>query len=298
MNTIKLDFLATNENAEMISSLLELMGALAISYENNEGEDILEPEPNTTPLWESLWVCGYFEENIHAADIVELIKNHSSSKKCFDYRITTLADEDWNSKWLEYIKPMCFGEKKELWILPTGCEMPKTSKNPQVVHINPGLAFGTGTHETTALCLEWIADHLQGGETLIDYGCGSGILGLAALKLGANQVIGIDYDPQALLASLENTKINGFKSENFKLLSPQELIKPFKTDVIIANILAKPILELFPTFIDLLKSSGKLILSGILTSQAKEVINTYETAFQLDPVISRNEWVLIKGTKK
>jgi ribosomal protein L11 methyltransferase len=162
--------------------------------------------------------------------------------------------------------------------------------------LDPGLAFGTGTHPTTALCLEWLDRHPPRGLTLVDYGCGSGILAVAALKLGAREVWAVDNDPQALIAAQANAVHNAVAA-NLQVFMPDDL-PPVKADILMANIVANPLIELRPRFLALLQERGRIVLSGILATQAAQVSAAYATDFDLDPPVQRNEWVRIAGRRK
>jgi ribosomal protein L11 methyltransferase len=187
--------------------------------------------------------------------------------------------------------PMQFGER--LWICPSWRDVP--DPNAVNVMLDPGLAFGTGTHQTTSLCLRWL-DRLELSEaTVVDFGCGSGILGIAALKLGAKRVIGIDIDPQALLASQDNANRNDV-GEKIELYLPEHQPE-LKADVVLANILAGPIRELRTVITEYCKTGGKLVLSGILDNQAQEINDLYSHDFNMDPIMVDGEWARVSGVK-
>jgi len=165
--------------------------------------------------------------------------------------------------------------------------------------LDPGLAFGTGTHPTTALCLEWLDQNIKGGEDILDYGCGSGILGIAAVKLGATSALGVDYDPQALEAGRLNAELNALTPAQFDVVLPVDFLPHEKEfDIIVANILAKPLMELGGEFASYLKQKGEIILSGILTSQVSEVVGCYENYFQLVSAANKEEWARLHFIKR
>lgn len=194
---------------------------------------------------------------------------------------------------MDNFQPMRFG--KNLWIVPSWHAAP----DPEAVNLllDPGLAFGTGTHPTTALCLEWLDNEPVAGKQIIDFGCGSGILAIAALLLGAEHARGTDIDPQALEASRDNAGRNGIDSARFSLYLPGDMPRE-PAEVLLANILAGPLVSLAPQLTDLVRPGGRLALSGILAEQAEEVVNAYAGYFELDPVAEREGWVRISGTRR
>ncbi|CSB25999.1 50S ribosomal protein L11 methyltransferase [Vibrio cholerae] len=203
-----------------------------------------------------------------------------------------MEDKDWEREWMDNFHPMQFGRR--LWICPSWREVP----DPQAVNVmlDPGLAFGTGTHPTTALCLEWLDNLDLTGKTVIDFGCGSGILAIAAIKLGAAKVIGIDIDPQALLASKDNAARNGVEDQ-IEVYLPKDQPEGLVADVVVANILAGPLRELSPIIKGLLKPGGQLAMSGILDTQAESVAEFYRDDLELDPIAEKSEWCRISGRK-
>ncbi|MDX1398986.1 MAG: 50S ribosomal protein L11 methyltransferase, partial [Oceanospirillum sp.] len=207
-------------------------------------------------------------------------------------RIEILEDKDWEREWMENFHPIQVGER--LWICPSWKEAP----NPEATNLvlDPGLAFGTGTHPTTFMCLEWLDQHDVDGQTVVDYGCGSGILGVAALLLGAEKAYGVDNDPQALVATRENTDRNSLPAESFDVYYPGK-IGDVKADLMLANILAGPLIDLAPTISALVKDQGSLVLSGILSHQADDVIAAYTPWFNFDPVKQKDEWVCLSAVK-
>ncbi len=206
--------------------------------------------------------------------------------------IKKIADEDWVRRSLDQFKPMKFG--KRLWICPSWFTPPEP--NDVNIILDPGLAFGTGTHPTTALCLEWLDEHINAQHLVIDYGCGSGILSLAALKLGAKRVFAVDNDEQALEATLRNGEKNGFIPPELQTYLPNELPVE-QADLLIANILAQPLIELAPLFAKRVKPHGKLILSGILPSQTEEITKAYSPWFNMQPPDFKEEWSRISGNR-
>ncbi len=273
-----------------ISSMLSGAGAQAVTYTDAEDAPIYEPPIGSTKLWNSTVVTGLFEADIDPFKIVKFIyKVMGDQVHC---KVEQLEDKDWVREWMDHFHPMQFGKK--LWICPSWCEVPDESAVN--VMLDPGLAFGTGTHPTTAMCLEYLDGQELGEQTVIDYGCGSGILAIAALKLGAKRVVGIDIDPQAIEASTENAKRNGV-SEHLELFLTEEQPKELQADVLVANILAGPLRELAPRIAELVKTGGRLALSGLLETQAQELTEVYSQWFKMDEPKIKDEWCRLSGIK-
>ena len=258
MSWIQIKLSTTKENVKSWSDLLTSTGAVAITIHDKEQKTIIEPTPGELPLWEEIQIIGLYQDNVD----IELIKAQLYKHLGKDLYLHTemLQEEDWQDLWKKDLKPMKFG--KNLWICPSWCEIPK----PQEINIilDPGMAFGTGTHPTTALCLEWLTENIKEGTQGMYFGCASGILAIAAIKLGANFAYCIDCDPQALISTKDNVYKNSINNKQFKTLLPQELDPNIKVDFLIANILANPLQELAKDLAFHTKSSGKIILSGIL----------------------------------
>ncbi len=278
--------------AESASEYLEETGALSITLEPAENEELFEPAPGTTPLWQLTQLSALFAENTPLQDILVGLKQAIAPEAIVHYSMETLADQDWQKACTDAFSPQCFGER--LWICPSWHEPPEPD-TPCVI-LDPGLAFGTGAHPTTALCLEWLAQFMQAGDSVIDYGCGSGILAIAALKLGAKEVWAVDNDPQALEATLENAKRNHCSPAALHVMTPPQL-PPLQVDILLANILANPLIHLAPELLSLLKPQGKIVLSGILPQQADAVMAAYQSggiAFS-EPTI-QDDWLRLEGT--
>ena len=278
---------ANNEQAEEV--LLDA-GALSVTFKDAEDKPVLEPAPGETPLWDKLIITGLFEANTDIDALKQHINNHLGTD--INLRIEPLEEKDWVRAWMDNYKPMQFGNR--LWVCPKHLQPP----HPDAVNLmlDPGLAFGTGTHPTTALCLQWLNDASLNDKDVLDYGCGSGVLGIAALLLNAKHCDAVDIDPQALEASIENARANNV-IDKIKVMMPEQLEQQ-QYDVVIANILAGPLTELAESLSNKTKIGGHIVLSGILESQANEIQNAYQNWFILDPVASDNEWIRITGTKK
>ncbi|MEW6692942.1 MAG: 50S ribosomal protein L11 methyltransferase, partial [Pseudomonadota bacterium] len=205
-----------------------------------------------------------------------------------------VEDQDWERAWMDQFQPLRFGEK--LWIVPSWIEAP----DAEAVNIllDPGLAFGTGTHPTTALCLEWLDGADMAGKTVLDYGCGSGILAIAALKLGATDAWGIDIDPQALTATRDNAARNGIEASRLHTGLPGALPKDALFDVLLANILMGPLIELAPTLTGHVRPGGRLVLSGLLGEQAEEVMAAYAADFDFDPPALKEGWARLTALRR
>lgn len=279
------------EHYPVLETALEDIGALSVTLSDAEDHPLFEPAPGETPLWPTMTLAVLFEptsdKNGLIQALIELAPEISSEQ--IDFR--EIADHAWERAWMDKFQPMQFGEN--LWIYPWNIEPPEDS-SAVIVRLDPGLAFGTGTHPTTALCLEWLEKADVTGKTVIDYGCGSGILAIAALKLGATRVIGVDNDPQALIASRDNAERNGV-TERLELFTPEQM--PRETvDVLVANILAGPLFNLAPQFAGYLQPGAKMAISGILAGQEKELLARYGERFDELRVTMQDEWIRISGS--
>jgi len=295
MPWIQLQIAATADNADALEDLLMEMGASAVSMEDAADQPLYEPDPGTTPLWSQTVVKGLFDGAGDADALLAQAQSiwHEQTQEALPEAVVDLIqDQDWERAWMDDFKPLQFGRR--LWIVPSWHEAP----DPDAANLllDPGLAFGTGTHPTTALCLEWLDGANVEGRTVIDYGCGSGILALGALILGAKQVVGVDTDPQALEASRENARRNGVEDARFELYLPKN--EPVvKAEILLANILAEPLIGLAPHLASCVETSGDLVLSGILASQARDVMQAYEPWFAMDEPEQREDWVRLTGRR-
>jgi len=292
MPWIQLKINTTNGNAEQFSDLLEESGAVSVTFQDTYDTPVFEPLPGETRLWGNTDVIGLYEADIDTQQLINLLQSSPLFTAELHYKIEQLEDKDWEREWMDNFHPMQFGNR--LWICPSWRDIP--DPNAVNVMLDPGLAFGTGTHPTTALCLQWLDGIDLQDKVIIDYGCGSGILAIAALKLGAKAAIGIDIDPQALQASRDNAERNDV-SEKLSLYLAKDIPDNLLADVVVANILAGPLRELEPNINILVKSEGLLGLSGILDNQSASVCDAYQTHFNLDPVITKEEWCRITGKK-
>lgn len=295
MPWIQLQIPADPDNADQLEDLLMEMGAEAVSMEDAADQPLYEPDPGTTPLWHQTSVTGLFGSDRDIEELCAAVKDawHQQTQQSLpDIDVTLVEDKDWEREWMDDFKPLRFGDR--LWIVPSWHDAP----DPHAANLllDPGLAFGTGTHPTTALCLEWLDGQDVASRQVIDYGCGSGILGLAALLLGADHVIGVDTDPQALEASRENARRNKVEEDCLDLFLPGEEPDTM-ADIMLANILAQPLIGLAPRLAAKVKPGGDIVLSGILSNQAREVMEAYEPWFIMDEPEQREEWIRLTGRR-
>tara|TARA_B110000881_G_scaffold147823_1_gene130919 strand:+ start:3555 stop:4436 length:882 start_codon:yes stop_codon:yes gene_type:complete len=293
MPWIQLRLSADETTAEKYSDWLTDCGSQAVTFIDAKDTPIYEPLPGDEVVyWSNTVVMGLFDAGHDMDEVLNYLKSVHPEKENLRYKLEQLEDKDWEREWMDNFHPMKFGEK--LWICPSWLPVP----DPTAVNVmlDPGLAFGTGTHATTALCLTWLDGLDLKGKTVVDFGCGSGILSLAALKLGAKKVIGIDIDPQALQASLANAKRNNVE-DRLALYLPKDQ-PSIKADVVVANILAGPLKELAPTIIEFVGEQGFLALSGVLENQAQALQTIYGQWCDMESVTVQEEWVRLNGQRK
>ncbi|MFQ2245148.1 50S ribosomal protein L11 methyltransferase [Aeromonas enteropelogenes] len=290
MPWIQIRINATAKTADKVSNMLLGRGAQAVTFMDAKDVPVYEPMPGETPLWGETEVMGLFDAETDPAPTIAFFQQIFGEN--VGYKVEQLEDKDWVREWMDHFHPMQFGER--LWICPSWRDVP----DPEAVNVmlDPGLAFGTGTHPTTALCLQWLDGLDLAGKTVVDFGCGSGILGIAALKLGAARVIGIDIDPQAIQASRDNAERNGVAGQ-IELYLPAEQPEGLLADVVVANILAGPLRELAPLIAGLGKPGSLMALSGVLESQAPELETIYGQWFKMDPTAVKEEWCRLSGRK-
>jgi ribosomal protein L11 methyltransferase len=274
-----------------VEGALEALGALAITLQDSADVPILEPGVGETPLWPSIAFEALFDADSDPSALLDGLVEQLTELKPAQVHFRFVDDQDWERVWLDRFQPMRFGEK--LWVVPSGHEVPPTAQ--VVLNLDPGLAFGTGTHPTTALCLQWLDGLAWSTEKLLDYGAGSGILAIAALKLGAAHATAIDNDPQALIASRLNAERNEV-AERLTVGDVDALIA--RHDRLVANILAGPLIDLAPTLMALLAPGGAFALSGILAEQASWVERAYLPFARDLRLIERDGWVRIDGTRR
>lgn len=278
------------EYPEFADEILQAQGASAVSFVDAEDDPVLEPLPGETPLWAQTVTLGLFPEQTDVAPVLAALHEQLPDGAAVTVETELVEDRDWVRVWLKDCPPLKFGER--LWV----CPHEKKVEEPGAVTVllDPGLAFGTGTHPSTALCLDWLATHDIQHWRVLDYGCGSGILAIAALRLGAASAVGYDIDPQAIQASRDNAIVNGV-SAALVTVAPEEGITPFPADLVLANILAKPLIALAPLLASSLRQGGWIVLAGLLDRQAEEVRAAYDPWIEFEPDVSRDGWTRLAG---
>jgi len=248
-------------------------------------------------------VVGLFSADTSEENLKQLLAENLPDLPLASCLLSRLEDQDWERAWLDDYKPMCFGDT--LWVCPSGMQINtgEGSGRQVIMELDPGLAFGTGTHPTTAMCLEWLATADLAGRHVIDYGCGSGILGIAALLLGADSVSGVDNDPQALTATHDNCDKNTLAHERFPVYLPKDFANALAdgsqaaADIVLANILAGPLVSLAPYLAAMVRPQGTILLSGILREQAEEVMAAYAPWFDLAEPVYQGDWTRLEGKR-
>jgi ribosomal protein L11 methyltransferase len=279
-----------SDHLAQAESLLDLAGAVAVTLTDAGDTPLLEPPPGETPVWPQVCLEALFEQPL---DDLQLARQLSAALgKSVALRQRALADADWQNAWRQHWQPLRFGDR--LTVLPA--DDPPTHPDDLIIRLTPGLAFGTGQHPTTALCLQWLVDADVAGRTVCDFGAGSGLLAIAALKLGASHAYAIDIDPQALLACDQNA-LNNQVRPRLTIGLPENLT-PTSTDIVIANILSEPLRELAAQLSARVKPRGDLVLSGILEHQASAVMAAYAAWFEFQPVVLRDGWVRLAARRR
>ncbi|WP_158882814.1 50S ribosomal protein L11 methyltransferase [Rhodanobacter sp. L36] len=287
------------EQQPRVEEALEDLGALSITLQDADAETpdeqaIFEPGVGELPLWPTITLNALFDVGTDRRGLTETLGELLPWLEPDQLLFRDVADQDWVRAWMDKFEPMPFGRR--LWIYPWNIEPPRDDAGLVVVRLDPGLAFGSGTHPTTALCLEWLDGLQLAGKSVTDFGCGSGILAIAALKLGAASAIGVDNDPQALIASADNAERNEV-ADRLALFLPDELdVEP--ADVFIANILAGPLGELAPIFAKAAKPGAPFAISGILVGQQDDLLLRYAEWFDGLRVDTREDWVRISGCRR
>ncbi|MAX50718.1 MAG: 50S ribosomal protein L11 methyltransferase [Methylophaga sp.] len=277
----------TSDKADALSDAFSECGAVAVTFEDDADQPIYEPDLGTTPLWTATRIVALFDAETNPDDVGNMLSTLITDPP--SYRVEAVEDKDWEREWMDNFHPIQFGER--LWICPSWHTPP--AADAVNIMLDPGLAFGTGTHPTTALCLNWLDQADLKGKYVIDYGCGSGILAIAAALLGAERVIGVDTDPQALEATRANAARNGVEIEAYLPGDcPDE-----PCDLLLANILAGPLQTLAPLFANLAKPNAEIVLSGILQVQAEEVSESYQAWFDMQPAVVKEDWIRLSGTR-
>ena len=286
---IQLQTEVSRQHSELAEDAMLDVGAVTVTLQDAADQPILEPGVGETPLWDHCILKALFPASIDTDDISQQLKPRFDS----EVRWELLEDKDWSQEWKKYFQPLKCGDR--LWICPSWTDVP--DPNGINLMLDPGLAFGTGSHPTTHLCLRWLDQQDLAGKTIIDYGCGSGILGIAALLLGADKVIAIDNDPQALLASRDNAQRNNIADERLFTCLPDAIPNNILADVMVANILAAPLIQLANNISALTAQNGLLCLSGLLETQIEAVSAPYLQYFDFDAPGIEDEWARLSATK-
>ncbi len=294
MSWLQLRLEGRRDTVAHLEDLLLATGSVAVTLEDCADDPVLEPAVGETPLWQSVRLTGLYRADTDMTAVLAQFPDEVLTQA--HHRIEILEDRDWEREWMQHYQPARFGQR--LWVCPSWLEPP----DPDAVNLllDPGLAFGTGTHPTTALCLAELDALDLAGTSVVDYGCGSGILALAALKLGAARALGVDNDPQALAASRDNARRNHIDDSRLALCLPGDgVTSPWldNTDVVIANILAGPLLDLRDTLLGFMQQGSVLLLSGLLDTQADEVCDHYACELTLSVASSKDGWVCLRGER-
>jgi ribosomal protein L11 methyltransferase len=294
MSWLQIAINTTKNHAETAENCLFSVGAQTVTLTDAADQPILEPGVDETPVWNNVIVTGLFDDENHTQTLLDKISQQLGN---IEHSCGTeiLGEQNWTRAWMEHFHAMQFGER--LWGCPLHIEPP----DPSAVNLrlDPGLAFGTGTHPTTSLCLRWLDKNIKTQQTLLDYGCGSGILAIAACMLGVTHSDGVDIDPQALTATMDNAKVNHVTAQ-IECLLPADYNKQHSDthyDIVVANILSGPLAELAPILAHHTRAGGDIILSGILKEQADAVLDSYREFFKMDAPEFEEDWVLLHGVK-
>ncbi len=295
MSWLQIAINTTKNHAEMAEDCLFAAGAQTVTLTDAADQPILEPGPDETPIWNTVILTGLFDFKDNQQTLLDTI-NLCLSDIEFSCDTEILQDQNWTRAWMEHFHAMQFGQR--LWVCPLHIEPPQADAIN--LRLDPGLAFGTGTHPTTSLCLRWLDQNIQKQNTLLDYGCGSGILAIAACLLGIKQADGVDIDPQALTATFDNAEVNQV-TDKIKTFMPDDYQQQHANtqyDIVVANILSGPLGELSAMLAGHTKTGGDIVLSGILREQAEPLLEIYSEYFEMDAPEFEEDWVLLHGVKK
>jgi ribosomal protein L11 methyltransferase len=285
-----------SDQIEPLEQLLLDYGGLSISYLDAEDQPVFQKEPGSTPLWDLVDLVCLFEKEANLDGLLFLLQQHPAVEDKESLTLEVLEDQAWERSWMSDFKAMRFGER--LWVCPSWQEPPE----PSAINImlDPGLAFGSGSHATTSMCLQWLEKNTRDDSTVIDYGCGSGILAIAAALLGAPRVIAVDNDPQAITATIENAKRNNIPEGVIETYLPDQLPDDrttLQSDILVANILAEPLMQLAENLSQLVKPKGHIALSGLLAEQADGLLEHYGSWFEMDEAVLSEEWARLSGIR-
>jgi len=292
MDWMQLTLKTSKEKADLVSEILMGLDSVSVTFSDTHDDEIFEPPVGETPLWPDTTIRALFTLEVDQAHLQAMLLQLCDIT---DTSFKLLKDRVWEDECKKDFHAMRFGQR--LWICPSWEDVSKLPNNAVVINMDPGLAFGTGTHQTTDLCLQYIDENPPVGQSVIDYGSGTGVLAIAAVKLGAKSAIAVDNDPQAVLATIDNIKTNQADGQIIVLHSDEEGDLG-KVDLLIANILANPLIGLCEHFSSLVKPGGKITLSGILHEQLEIVLETYSEYFGDLKVKQKDEWCRVDGTRK
>lgn len=292
MSWLQLRFTVGRDDAERLADALEDLGAQAVTFQGTSSDSLFDQIDESPTLWASTSLTALFGPGEDVDRLLQGLQASLGDSPLPACEASPLADRDWSRAWMDRFRPMRFGER--LWVVPSWHTPPR----PDAVNLvlDPGMAFGTGTHQTTALCLQWLDGAQLAGRTVLDYGCGSGILAIAAIRLGARRAIAVDIDPQCLEVTRENARRNGVHARIAVHLAQDW--QEETVDVLIANILAGPLHELAEAFARYVRASGAIVLSGLLAPQAKACLDTYAAHFHMQPPRIADEWAMLHGTRR
>ncbi|HKY93199.1 MAG TPA: 50S ribosomal protein L11 methyltransferase [Nevskiaceae bacterium] len=282
-----------SRHPEFAEEILLGHGASSVSLVDAGDDPILEPPLGESPLWPTTIAIGLFADDASAADVEVAVRELLPDGATCLFQTERVEDQDWVRVWLEDCPPLKFGER--LWVCPRERRVDEPGCTTLI--LDPGLAFGTGTHPSTALCLDWLARNAVAHQRVVDFGCGSGILGIAALLLGARECTAFDIDPQAIQATHDNARENGVASR-LRTIAHDETFEPFPADLVLANILARPLVELAPLLARCVRVGGAIVLAGLLDRQADEVRDAYAPWFTFEPDGRREGWTRIAGRRR
>jgi ribosomal protein L11 methyltransferase len=292
MSWLQLELETHQAQAEELSELLEQLGAVSVTLTASSDEPVFDAEGETKKLWDKTRLVALLHPDADLDIILVCVRDRIGADNIFSHKIKLLKDKDWVGEFKAAHQPLVFSDR--VCICPSWCEPP--DNNLPTLILDPGLAFGTGTHPTTSLCIEWLAEYDINDKVVIDYGCGSGILAMVAALLGAKQVYAVDIDQQAIQAAKENIERNNL-SEKISIGHVDNTELP-EADILVANILMNPLKGLIETFNAITKSDGDIILSGLLHVQAEECLEAYSSCFNMDEPVFNQEWTRLHGIKK
>ena len=294
MSWLQLTFPVAEADIPRVETLLDALGAVSVTFADALDAPILEPAPGEQPMWNETLVTGLFAADCSRDLLLEQIMQAGFPPS--DVVLEYLEDRDWEREWMTHFQPMAFGQR--LWIVPSWARtswLEQADPGAVALYLDPGLAFGTGTHPTTRLCLGWLDSLDLKGRSLLDYGCGSGILAIAAALLGARPVHAVDIDPQAIDATLDNAHSNHVQITTSHIPDTGPPISLPEADVVVANILANPLISLAPLLVHSVRPGGRIGLSGILREQADAVQQAYAPWITFHPPDVDEDWVLLTG---